>query len=155
MCTMSVLKNMNTQEFIVAVKVSNIHNRTFLGQVLDSQINNSTVMHQVPYDHAGAVYYILAVIFMYSCSILMMIGSFARKSKHDTHMSTYMKDMEMVGKMELKQEKFRTKLQMHQKKVNLEFHLIIGLFFHVPFMRLLWYSLFALCPRYRIQCLLD
>ena len=107
---------MNSQEFIVAVKVSNLQNRTFIGRILESH-NNTTATNQVPYDSTGAVYYILAVIFMYSFSIMMMIGSFARKTKHDNHFRSYMKDIEIVAKLELKQEKFRTKLHMHQKKV--------------------------------------
>ena len=108
---------MNSQEFIVAVKVSNLRNSTFIGRILEIH-NHTTATDQEPYDSTGAVYFILAVIFMYSFSILMMIGSFARKTKHDNHVISYMKDMEMVRRSELKQEKFRTKLQMHQKKVT-------------------------------------
>ena len=74
----------------------------------------------------GALYYVLAVIFMYGCSILLMFGSFIKKSKHDNHITTYMKELERIGKLELKQEKFKTKLKMHQKKVggNILRHLI-------------------------------
>ena len=50
--------------------------------------------------------------------MLLMLVSFARKSSNDTHISTYMKDLEILGKMELKQEKFRTKLTIHKKKVK-------------------------------------
>ena len=107
---------MNRKEFVVSVKFFKNQNHTFFGHILESQ-TNVTVSHQQPYDQAGALYYILAVIFTYSLSILLMIGSFARKTKHDRHMSSYMKDLERVGKMELKQENFRTKLNMHNKKV--------------------------------------
>ena len=108
---------MISQEYKVAVKVFHFQNHTFIGKILESH-NHTTATDQEPYDSTGAMYYILAVIFMYSCSILMiMIGSFMKKSKHDNHIRHYMKDVEMVRRLELKQEKFRTKLQMHQKKV--------------------------------------
>ena len=63
--------NMNSQELIVAVKVSNLQNRKFIGQILESN-SHTTVTDQEPYDSTGEVYYILPVIFMYSISILMI-----------------------------------------------------------------------------------
>ena len=87
-------------------------------------INANQTHHRTEeaYDAAGALYYILAVILMYGCSVLLMIGSFVKKSSQDTTVVTYTKGMESRKKMQLKQDKFRTKLQMHKKKV----HRILG-----------------------------
>ena len=106
---------MNTKEYTVAVKFSKIHNHTFNGHILNSH-KNVTTHYQQPYDNAGAVYYIMAVLFMYSGSILLMIGSFVRKTKHDTHINTYIKGLERIRKMELKQETLRIKLKMYNRR---------------------------------------
>ena len=113
---------MNNAEFIVYVKVLSDKNQTFTGHILGTQVNNST-KQQDQYDHTGAVYYILAVILLYSCSIMLMIGSIAKKKNNDV--STYMMDLEKIRKLELKQEKFRTILMMHNKKVGLSLTILV------------------------------
>ena len=120
---------MDQEEFIIAVHVSYDKNQTLTGHIVDTRIND-TIYQQEQYDHTGAVYYILAVIFMYNCSILLMVGSFARKKNNDSHISTYMKDLEKLRRLELKQEKFRTILTIHKKKVGRETQLcLLRLFF--------------------------
>ena len=65
--------------------------------------------------------------------------SFVSKTKCKNHISSDMEDMEMVRRLELKQEKFRTILQMYKKKVIvivlycikrsdvIHFHCVMGL----------------------------
>jgi hypothetical protein len=106
-----------TRSFIF--KLLSEGNGTVTGELLYSS------NHSLPaetYDSDGAAYYILAVIFMYGCSILMMIASFVKKSSPENSGVKYMKDLQSLEKLQLQQEKFRTKLQMHQKKV----HRILG-----------------------------
>ena len=102
-------------------KLVSYNNGTVTGKIVSSN-HTSGSDHIKNYDASGALYYILAVIFMYGCSILMMIASFVKKSTHDTTGITYIKDLQGLEKMQLQQEKFRTKLQMHQKRV----HRILG-----------------------------
>ena len=109
-----------TQEITLTFKITQYGNNSFIGEIVNTNMTKS--QSQTEYDNEGAVYYVLAVIFMYGCSILLMIGSFIKKTKHDNHITTYMKDMEKVRRLELTQEKFRTKLQMHQKKVIIFCH---------------------------------
>ena len=92
-------------------------NGTLTAQLLSTS-NYTTASTLQDYDATGAVYYILAVIFMYGCSIIMMIGSFVKKSSPADYTAAYVKDLQSLEKLQLQQEKFRTKLQMHQKKVK-------------------------------------
>jgi hypothetical protein len=75
------------------------------------------------YDTVGAMYYVVAVIIMFSFTILAMFRSLVRRgSEQDNSLLSYMKDVHRLEKLQMKQEKFRTKLKMHQKKV----HRILG-----------------------------
>jgi len=51
-------------------------------------------------DDVGALYYVIAVIFIYGCSILMMIASYIRKNKTDRKLNRYLKEMANVRKRE-------------------------------------------------------
>ena len=51
-------------------------------------------------DDVGALYYVIAVIFIYGCSILMMIASYIRKNKTDRKLNRYLKEMAYVRKRE-------------------------------------------------------
>ncbi|KAH9493143.1 hypothetical protein Btru_022458 [Bulinus truncatus] len=42
-------------------------------------------------DDIGALYYVVAVIFIYGLSIVMMIASHIRKNKQDSQLRTYLK----------------------------------------------------------------
>ena len=104
-----------SQEITLTFKLTPYNNNSFIGEIIQT---NGSRQHKLPdYDNEGAVYYVLAVILMYGCSILLMIGSSIKKTKHDNHINTYMKELEMMGQLQRKQDTFRTKLQMHQKKV--------------------------------------
>ena len=74
------------------------------------------------YDSIGALFYVIAVIAMFGCTIIMMFCSFVRKSRQDNSIVSYMKDVQRLEKLQLTQEKFRTKLKIHHKKV----HRILG-----------------------------
>lgn len=51
-------------------------------------------------DDVGALYYVVAVILIYGCSILMMIASYIRKNKVDRRLNRYLKEMANVRKRE-------------------------------------------------------
>ena len=51
-------------------------------------------------DDTGALYYVIAVILIYGCSILMMIASYIRKNNADQKLNRYLKDMASVRKKE-------------------------------------------------------
>lgn len=51
-------------------------------------------------DDVGALYYVIAVILIYGCSILMMIASYIRKNKVDRRLNRYLKEMANVRKRE-------------------------------------------------------
>ena len=103
-----------------------IENDNSSARVIGWAHNESTVMHSVTattyYDSVGAIYYVIAVIIMFSCTIFLMFCSFVRKSRIDNSIISYMKDLDRLERLQLKQEKFRTNLQIHQKKV----HRILG-----------------------------
>lgn len=65
-------------------------NGTFVGSV--EQANTR------PSDDVGALYYVVAVIFIYGCSILMMIASYIRKNNADRRINRYLKEMTNVRK---------------------------------------------------------
>ena len=56
--------------------------------------------HKHADDDVGALYYVIAVIFIYGCSILMMIASYIRKNKTDRKLNRYLKEMANVRKRE-------------------------------------------------------
>ena len=45
-----------------------------------------------PQSSIGALYYVIAVVFIYSFSIILLIGSQIRKNKHDRGVSRFRKD---------------------------------------------------------------
>src|SRR6218665_2963058 len=51
-------------------------------------------------DDVGALYYVVAIILIYGCSILMMIASYIRKNKVDRRLNRYLKEMANVRKRE-------------------------------------------------------
>lgn len=52
-------------------------------------------------DDLGALYYVVAVILIYGCSIVMMIASYIRKNKDDRRLKRCLKEMAFVRKREL------------------------------------------------------
>lgn len=58
-------------------------NNTWLGFIEDSRATHE--------DNLGALYYVVAVLFIYGLSIVMMIASHIRKNKQDSQLRTYLK----------------------------------------------------------------
>jgi hypothetical protein len=83
---------------------------------------SETSRQPLQYDSVGAIYYVIAILIMFACTILLMFCSFVRKTQDDNSIISYMKDLDRLERLQLKQEKFRTNLQIHQKKV----HRILG-----------------------------
>lgn len=52
-------------------------------------VNSTGPINQ--YDHTGALYYVVAVVFIYGFSIILMIGSLIRRNQHDRGMVTYIR----------------------------------------------------------------
>ena len=63
---------------IFTFKIEQNDNGTFIASV---QQDGRRLPHQ---DDVGALYYVVAVILIYGCSILMMIASYIRKNKVST-----------------------------------------------------------------------
>ena len=63
--------------------------------------------HRPPQDDVGALYYVVVVIFIYGCSILMMIASYIRKNKIDQKLNRYLKEMANVRKREQQMQLFQ------------------------------------------------
>lgn len=74
-------------------KIEKIENGSFVASVTHEQ--NTKVQ-----DDTGALYYVVAVILIYGCSILMMIASYIRKNNSDRGLGRYLKEMAYVRKRE-------------------------------------------------------
>lgn len=70
------------------------------------------------YDDVGALYYVVAVVFIYGFSIILMIGSLIRKSNTDRGMNIYMKGLDKVRRLERRQQKFKVRMFMHNRRVQ-------------------------------------
>ena len=70
------------------------------------------------YDDTGALYYVIAVVLMYGCSIVLMIGSSIKKSKNDNGVRKYMKDLDKIKRLARRQEKFKARLLMYGKRYH-------------------------------------
>ena len=75
---------------------------------IEQNSNGTFIASLVPEEHPskrddlGALYYVVVVIFLYGCSILMMIASYIRKNKDDRRLKRYLKEMAFVRKRELR-----------------------------------------------------
>ena len=69
------------------------------GTFVASLVPNTTARHR---DDVGALYYVVVIIFIYACSIVLMITSYIRKNKEDRRLKRYMKEMAYVRKRELR-----------------------------------------------------
>ena len=96
---------------LVKFQVERVDNDTFLATLV-SQSNTSHFYATRSYDDEGALYYVVAVVFIYGFSIILMIGSLIKKNKADNGVSKYMKDMDKVRRMERRQQKYQTRLAM-------------------------------------------
>ncbi len=74
-------------------KIEQDQNGTFMASVVHEAKREQ--------DDVGALYYVVAVIFIYGCSILMMIASYIRKNKTDRKLNRYLKEMAYLRKNEV------------------------------------------------------
>ncbi|XP_076462943.1 uncharacterized protein LOC143295247 [Babylonia areolata] len=65
-------------------------NDTLVGYIEDPRLGDS--------DDIGALYYVVAVIFIYGLSIVMMIASHIRRNKQDCQLRAYLKEMALLRK---------------------------------------------------------
>ncbi|KAK7099968.1 hypothetical protein V1264_022987 [Littorina saxatilis] len=72
------------------VRLQQRENDTWLGYIEDPRLNEK--------DDIGALYYVIAVIFIYGLSIVMMIASHIRKNKQDCQLRAYLKEMANLRK---------------------------------------------------------
>ena len=111
---------MEAEKGLFWLRITHLENGSFVASVISdpTKPQNESSVHHGDYDDTGAVYYVIAVLFIYGFSIILMIGSSIKKSKHDGGVNKYMKDMAKVQRAERRQEKFNTRLVMHRKKYH-------------------------------------
>ena len=80
-------------------KIESAENGSFLASVVHEASRRQD-------DDVGALYYVVAVIFIYGLSILMMIASYIRKNKMDRKLNRYLKEMANVRKRETQLQLF-------------------------------------------------
>ena len=105
----------STRHQPIELQVIQLENKTWIAFLLKSG-NKTTEKESDPYDDTGALYYVIAVVLIYGFSIILMIGSFIKKSRQDHGLSKYMEDMDMVRQLEKRQAKFKTRLAMHNNR---------------------------------------
>ena len=69
--------------------------------------NASDTTEATAYDDKGALYYVIAVIFIYGFSIVLMIGSTVKRKDHDDGVHNYLNGLEKIRMLEWRQEKFK------------------------------------------------
>ncbi|OWF48839.1 uncharacterized protein LOC110452482 [Mizuhopecten yessoensis] len=69
-------------------------------------------------DDIGALYYVVAVVFIYGFSIVMMIASHIRKNKQDNQLRVYLKEMALLRKND-RREKLVGTLSSFTTKTNI------------------------------------
>ena len=98
------------------MRIHHLHNGTYLASVRDETHHYNTSTAQNEYDDTGALYYVIAVVLIYGCSIILMIGSSIKKSKNDNGVHKYMQEMDKIKRLARRQEKFKTRLVMYGKR---------------------------------------
>ena len=84
--------------------------------------NASDTTEATAYDDKGALYYVIAVIFIYGFSIVLMIGSTVKRKDHDDGVHNYLNGLEKIRMLEWRQEKFKIRQMMY----NTKFQHILG-----------------------------
>ena len=89
-----------------------VDNRTFYASVIgkNKTVQSLNIFEKQPYDDTGALYYVVVVLCIYAFSIILMIGSVIKKSKHDNGVTKYMKGMDKIRRMERREQKFKIRL---------------------------------------------
>ncbi|KAK7508426.1 hypothetical protein BaRGS_00000665, partial [Batillaria attramentaria] len=78
------------------VRLEEQENNTWIGYIEDPRLTNK--------DDIGALYYVIAVIFIYGLSIVMMIASHIRKNKQDCQLRAYLKEMANLRKADRREK---------------------------------------------------
>ncbi|KAL3869238.1 hypothetical protein ACJMK2_041945 [Sinanodonta woodiana] len=89
---------MNDYPTDVRLRIITSKNETFIAYVDDP--------HSSSYDNIGALYYVVAVVFIYALSIVMMIASHIRKNKQDSQLRVYLKEMALLRKKDRREKLF-------------------------------------------------
>ena len=89
-----------------------VDNRTFYASVIgkNKTLQSVNFFQSQPYDDTGALYYVVVVLCIYAFSIILMIGSVIKKSKHDNGVTKYMKGMDKIRRMERREQKFKIRV---------------------------------------------
>ena len=98
----------------VELQIVQLQNKSWITVLLESE-NSTAASTEDTYDDQGALYYVVAVVMIYGFSIILMIASFIKKSRHDNGLSKYMEDMDKVRQLERRQQKFKTRMAMQNK----------------------------------------
>ena len=95
-------------------------NRTLLQSVnfLQQQVPPPAGGGGDEYDDAGALCYVVVVLCIYAFSIILMIGSVIKKSKHDNGVTKYMKGMDRIRRMERREQKFKIRVAVLGRGTN-------------------------------------
>ncbi|ELT93332.1 hypothetical protein CAPTEDRAFT_202677 [Capitella teleta] len=118
----------------VQLRVHRLDNGSFIATILRGEHSNNasllddlgvsvngswTNSQQAEYDDTGALYYVVAVVFIYGFSIILMIGSLIRrKSNSDRGMNVYMQGLEKARRVERRREKFKVRLCMQTRRMQ-------------------------------------
>ncbi|KAK3600687.1 hypothetical protein CHS0354_029551, partial [Potamilus streckersoni] len=89
---------MNDYPTNVRLRIQTSKNETFFAYVDDPDSSS--------YDNIGALYYVVAVVFIYALSIVMMIASHIRKNKQDSQLRVYLKEMALLRKKDRREKLF-------------------------------------------------
>ena len=79
---------------------------------VDVQTDMAVTMEE-DYDHEGAIYYVIAVLLVYSLSIFLFIMSMIKKTRSQEEIESYLDNMGSIREQEKKQLKHKTWLVLH------------------------------------------
>lgn len=98
----------------IKFRIETIDNKTIIASVLgeNQTLDNLSLFRhrKAPYDGQGALYYVVIVLCIYAFSIILMIGSVIKKSKHDNAVTKYMKGMDRIRRLERREQKFKIRV---------------------------------------------
>ena len=87
----------------IKFRIKDQGNGTYIASIIESSTagrNVNSTGRDVHEEEVQALYYVLAVIFIYGLSIVMMIASIIRKNNLDRKLNQYLKEMAIVRKRE-------------------------------------------------------
>ena len=116
---------------VIYLTLQKLNNQSYLGTVHGAVNMSGDVIPDIAvlpvsgcdnskeYDATGALYYVVVVIFVFGFSIVLMIASSVKKTRnktYDTAVSKYMKDMVTIKRQERREEKFKFRMAMEQRR---------------------------------------